>query len=171
MLTNKKMLYQVKLILDCLPDNEYALIPKDTIDYIENNYEYDENIKIKPDIPLEEQNIDGQTYKMLEKIIKSVESKGKDVNQYISDVKEQNKEFDAKVENVKLKNIIEMLKKENEKIPKAKELLQDYKDALKQKDSEIEKLKANNQELYEYIEKVPKFIRKIFIKENVKLLK
>ena len=64
-----------------------------------------------------------------------------------------------------------MLKKENEKIPKAKELLQDYKDALKQKDSEIEKLKANNQELYEYIEKVPKFIRKIFIKENVKLLK
>ena len=39
MLTNKKVLYQVKLILDCLPDNEYALIPKDTIDYIENNYE------------------------------------------------------------------------------------------------------------------------------------
>ena len=64
-----------------------------------------------------------------------------------------------------------MLKKENEKIPKAKELLQDYKDALKQKDSEIEKLKLNNQELYEYIEKVPKFIRKIFIRENIKLLK
>ena len=64
-----------------------------------------------------------------------------------------------------------MLKKENEKIPKAKELLQDYKDALKQKDSEIEKLKSNNQELYEYIEKVPKFIRKIFIRENIKLLK
>lgn len=169
MLTNKKMLYQVKLILDCLPDNEYALIPKDTINYIENNYEYDENIKINPDIPLEEQNIDEQTYRMLEKIIKRVESKGNDINQYIAEVKEQNKEFDARVENVKLKNIIEVLKKENEKIPKAKELLQDYKDALKQKDNEIEKLKMKNKELYEYIEKIPKFIRKIFIKENIKL--
>ena len=31
MLTKAKMLYQVKLILDYLPEEEYNLIPKETI--------------------------------------------------------------------------------------------------------------------------------------------
>ena len=66
---------------------------------------------------------------------------------------------------------LELLEKENSKIPKAKELVEEYKDALKQKDNEIEKLKRNNQELYESIKKLPKFIRKIFIKDiDTKLL-
>ena len=38
MLSNRKMLYQVKLILDYLPEEEYRLIPQDMINYIENNY-------------------------------------------------------------------------------------------------------------------------------------
>ena len=33
MLTKAKMLYQVKLILDYLPEEEYNLIPKETINY------------------------------------------------------------------------------------------------------------------------------------------
>ena len=33
MLSKAKALYQVKLILDYLPEEEYKLIPKETIDY------------------------------------------------------------------------------------------------------------------------------------------
>ena len=40
MLTKAKSLYQVKLILDYLPEEEYDLIPQETIDYIEDNFEY-----------------------------------------------------------------------------------------------------------------------------------
>ena len=44
MLSKAKLLYQVKLILDYLPKEEYNLIPQETIYYIEDNFEYDENI-------------------------------------------------------------------------------------------------------------------------------
>lgn len=64
-----------------------------------------------------------------------------------------------------------MLKKENSKILKAKDLISDYKDALKQKEDEIEKLKKNNQDLYNCIQGLPKIIKKLFIKDlNIKLL-
>ena len=68
MLTKSKSLYQVKLIIDCLPKDEYKLIPQETIDYLEKNLEYDEKIVIHPDIPLDDQNIDDKAYDMLEKI-------------------------------------------------------------------------------------------------------
>ena len=73
MLSKAKALYQVKLILDYLPEEEYSLIPKETIEYIENNFEYDENFLIDPKIPLEKQKIDDKAYEMLEKIIKATE--------------------------------------------------------------------------------------------------
>jgi threonine synthase len=64
-----------------------------------------------------------------------------------------------------------LLKNENSKIPKARDLLSEYKDALKQKDYEIEKLKKKNQDLYECIQGLPKIIKKIFIKnDDIKLL-
>lgn len=176
MLTKAKALYQVKLILDYLPKEEYELISKETINYIEENFEYDENIKIDPSIPLENQKIDDKAYEMLETIIKNAEknkstSNTSEISQYIKSVKESNKNYDAKIENIKLKNIVELLKKENEKIPKAKVLLEEYKIALKQKDIEIERLKENNQNLYECIQKIPRVLRKIFIKDNdIKLL-
>ena len=134
MLTKAKALYQVKLILDYLPKEEYELIPKETINYIEENFEYDEKIKIDPSIPLENQKIDDKAYELLEKIINNAEnnkskSNTNDISQYIESVKESNKNYDAKIENIKLKNIVELLKKENSKIPKAKELLEEYKEA------------------------------------------
>ena len=176
MLTKAKMLYQVKLILECLPREEYKLIPKETLDYIEDNYEYDEKIKIDPSIPLENQKIDDKTYEILDKIVKSVEiskktSNTEQISQYVESVKKSNSNYNAKIENIKLKNIVELLKKENSKIPKAKELLEEYKEALKQKDTEIAKLKECNQNLYKYIQRVPKFLRKIFMRsEDIKLL-
>ena len=176
MLTKAKALYQVKLILDYLSREEYKLIPQETINYIEENFEYDENIKIDPSIPLEEQKIDDKSYEVLEKIIKNVENSKKvshkdGISRYVESVKESNKNYSAKIENIKLKNILELLKKENSKIPKAKELLEKYKESLKQKDEEIAKLKEDNEDLYKCIQKIPKIIRKIFIKDrDIKLL-
>lgn len=205
MLTKAKALYQVKLILDYLPKEEYELIPQETIEYIEDNFEYDEKITINPHIPLEKQKIDSKAYDMLEKIIKQTEkskvsneqeiieyvesvkksnknfeekiaksnkiNNRKEMDEYIKTIKESNENFETKIENIKLKNIIETLEKENEKIPKAKQLVEEYKEILKQKDIEIGSLKENNKYLYECNQKIPKFIRKIFIKEEIKLLK
>ena len=145
MLAKAKALYQVKLILDYLSQEEYNLIPQKTIDYIEDNFEYDENITINPDIPLENQKIDDQTYKILDKIIKQTENSqniahNSEVNDYIANVKEPNKEFDTGIENMKLKNLVELLKKENEIIPKVKDLVQEYKDELENANKKIKAL-------------------------------
>lgn len=179
MLSKAKALYQVKLILDYLPKEEYKLIPRETIDYIEENFEYDENFIIDPRIPLEKQKIDDKAYDLLDKIVKSTEIAKKEnklmdnakIDEYIQEVKESNQNYNAKIENIRLKNLVEILKKENSKISKAKELFAEYNDALKQKDREIEKLKRNNQDLYKCIQKLPKIIRKFFIKDyDIKLL-
>lgn len=179
MLSKAKALYQVKLILDYLPEEEYKLIPKETIDYIEDNFEYDENFSIDPNIPLEKQKIDDKAFKMLDKIVKSAEMtkkenksiKNDEIDTYLKKIRESNQNYDARIENIRLKNLVEILKKENSKIPKAKDLLSDYKEALKQKEDEIEKLKKNNQDLYNCIQRLPKIIRKMFIKDfNIKLL-
>lgn len=179
MLSKAKALYQVKLILDYLPEEEYKLIPKETIEYIENNFEYDEYFSINPNIPLEKQKIDDKAYEILDKIVKATEvtknenklhDKAK-MNAYIQEVKESNQNYNDRIENIRLKNLVEMLKKENSKILKAKDLISDYKDALKQKEDEIEKLKKNNQDLYNCIQGLPKIIKKLFIKDlNIKLL-
>lgn len=93
------------------------------------------------------------------------------MNAYIQEVKESNQNYNDRIENIRLKNLVEMLKKENSKILKAKDLISDYKDALKQKEDEIEKLKKNNQDLYNCIQGLPKIIKKLFIKDlNIKLL-
>ena len=128
---------------------------------------------------LKNKKIDGKAYEMLDKIVKATEATKREnrlqdsakMNAYIQEVKESNQNYNAKIENVRLKNLVETLKKENSKIPKAKDLLSDYKNALKQKEDEIEKLKKNNQDLYNCIQGLPKIIKKLFIKDfNIKLL-
>lgn len=177
MISKEKALYQVKLILDYLPEEEFRLIPQETIDYIEDNFEYDENFTINPNVPLEQQKIDDKAYEMLDQIIKKAEQFQKDNKKdelvsYLEEVKRENQEFDVKVENIRLKNIIETLEKENKKITKAKSLLEEYKEALKKKDIEIESLKKTNEDLYESINNLPRVIKKIFFKDfNEKLLK
>ena len=176
MISKAKALYQVKIILDYLPEDEYKLIPKETIDYIEDNFEYDENFSIDPSIPLEKQKIDDKSYEILDNIVKTTEvnKKGKkdtEMNDYLKIIRESNQNYNARIENIRLKNLVEILKKENNKISKAKDLLSEYKEALKQKDEEIEKLKKNNQDLYNCIQGLPKIIKKMFIKDsNIKKL-
>ena len=171
MLTKEKILYQVKLILDYLPEEEYKLISKDTVDYIESNYEYDENIKIDPNIPLDKQDIDEGTYQYLEKIIKQTEEmKNHNENTELQNNTPDNDIQNVKKENIKLKEIIDSLKIENQKIPKVKELVEQYKYELEKKNKQVSLLQKNNQYLLEALHKIPRFIRKIFIKENIKML-
>ena len=181
MITKAKALYQVKLILEYLPREEYKLIPKEIIDYIDENFEYDENFTINPSIPLEKQKIDDKTYDLLKEIIKKVKNLNLnniilksnvnfDIEEYVKNVKESNKYYETKIENIGLNNLVELLKKENDKIPKAKELVEEYKKIINQKIDEIERLKRDNQYLYKCIQKLPKIVRKIFIKDFDKKL-
>ena len=171
-MTKEKSLYQVKLIIECLPREEYELIPQEIIEYIENNFEYDESISIDPNIPLENQISDKDVYLLLDEIVKKAEINKKEKENIVKYVEsETNTSEDLRKENIELKNIIETLKKENGKITEAKGLVIEYKEALRKKDLEITKLKENNAYLCEYIERIPKILRKIFIRNSdIKLL-
>ena len=172
-MTKEKALYQAKLIIDELSEEEYNLIPKDFIDYINENMEYDENIKINPDLPIEEQDIDDKTYDILEEMLSKIDKNAiKDIEDK-GGIQEGSAEFDSlKNENLQLKELTERLKKENSKIVQIKDLVQDYKDELSKKTKEIEDLKAQNEDLINSIKKAPKLIRKLYFKEfESKLLK
>ncbi len=159
-MTKEKALYQAKLILENLPTEEYDLIPKDIVNYIEENMEYDDNIIINPNESLENQNIDNKTYDILEDILKKI-----DLTQ-IEDIKvEEQDDYDSiKNENIKLKDLTESLKKENAKILQIKDLVNNYKNELNKKNIEIEKLKAQNQDMYNCIKNTPWIVRKVFFK-------
>lgn len=91
-------------------------------------------------------------------------AKSSKLSQYVNDIKKSNVEFNTKLENIRLKNIVKILEQENSKIPKIKELLEEYKKALDQKNKEINYL-------YRYIKKIPRFLRKWFIKsKDIKFL-
>lgn len=99
---------------------------------------------------MEYQDIEDETYVELNKIIGEIEKNR--VTRKNEGIKENREQEEAK--------------KENLKIPKAKALLEEYREALRKKDEEIASLKASNEQLYASIKKVPKFIRKIFMKEK-----
>lgn len=67
------------------------------------------------------------------------------------------------------KNKIEMLETDNNIILETKELLEEYQKLVKNKDNQINKLKENNIQLNEDINRIPKLIRKIFL-GNKKML-
>ena len=153
-MTKEKALYQTKLILDCLPSQEYDLIPKDLIEYIKTNMEYDKNIKIDPNIEIEEQDIDEKTYQMLDKILKRVETN-------LQKDEEKKIEKDPYQEIMTLKNIILNLQKENGKITEAKKLVVEYK-------KEVERLNNKCKFLEQNLHDIPNFIKVIFIKKSRK---
>lgn len=172
-MTKGQAYYQAKLIIDGLSEEEYNLIPKDFIDEVNENMEYDENVTINPELPLEEQDIDDKTYDILERMLNKID---KDAIKNIENnegIVEGSDEFDSlKKENLQLKELIERLKRENSKIVQIKDLVQEYKEELGKKAKEMEELKAQNEELLNSIKKAPKLIRKLYFKEfESKLLK
>lgn len=94
------------------------------------------------------------------------------------DYSKENDPKKLKDENIRLKSIIESLKAENEKVGKAKSLVIDYQELVTKKDAEIaklkedvEKLQKDNEDLYNSIQRTPKLFRRIFFKDNIKMLK
>ena len=155
-MTKEQSLYQTKLIIECLPEEDYNLIPKDIIEYIDTNMQYDETIKIDYNIDLEQQNVDEKTYEMLDKILKRIT-----VNS-----KQGNIENLGTIENdeiISLKNIIANLERENAKIDEAKKLILGYKE-------ELSKLNQKCSYLEESLNSIPKFIKMIFVKDKYKRL-
>ena len=210
-MTKAKSYYEAYLVLQCLSEVEYNLIPKDLLYEITSRMEKDDSIKIDPSIPLEKQKLSEKTYDILDRVINAIEKAyGKDAIDHPEDVVVEKKDdtrrnkvtveeidldYDApqkpsydysrdvpdsklKEENIRLKNIIESLKQENAKVGMAKDLVIDYKNLVKKQELEISKLKeqvtklqGDNADLNEQIQKFPKIIRRIFIKDDVKLLK
>jgi len=209
-LTKGKAYYQAYLVLDCLSEEEYSLIPNELLEEIKMKMEEDPEIKVDSSVPLEKQKIDEKTYDILDRVIKAIErAYGADaidnpekyaiVNEEETKKQDKVEEFDLdieieeklktkkdkvpenakelKEENLKLHNIIKALEEENQKISEAKELYYDYKEVVAKKDEkirglrmEIEALKKSNDELHEMIEKMPKLLRNIFIKDYQKML-
>ncbi len=209
-MTKGKAYYQAYLVLDCLSEEEYSLIPNELLEGIKMKMEEDPEIKVDSSVPLEKQKIDEKTYDILDRVIKAIErAYGADaidnpekyaiVNEEETKKQDKAEEFDLdiefeekpktkkdkvpenakelKEENLKLHNIIKALEEENQKISEAKELYYDYKEVVAKKDEkirglrmEIEALKKSNDELHEMIEKMPKLLRNIFIKDYQKML-
>lgn len=151
-MTREKSLYQTKLIIDCLPKEEYDLIPQDIIEYLEKNMQYDETIKIDSNIELGNQNIDEKTYEMLDKILKRINIKPNVENS-------QDNQLTEKEQIISLQNIISNLTKENAKIGEAKNLILEYR-------KQLSVLNEKCNYLEEALNSIPSFIKIIFIKKD-----
>ena len=153
-----------------------------------------ETITIDTSKSLQNQRIDDKTYEILETVLKAVdknrinslvdvENQNKEkvtqesMQGYVENCQKENELFHAQVEMVKLKGIITSLRNENTKIDEAKELMLKYQDVMKAKDEEIKQLKnkvenleRENVELVWLFKRIPSFLRKIFMKVDIKLM-
>lgn len=177
MLSKSQYLYQAKLIIDCFPKEDYDSIPKETLKYIEDNMNVDSSIVINPEISLEEQGIDPQTWKFLQKIADDVSNRNfyeeykKEIVEYLNIANEQNEGYKARVDNINLNKDVSKLQKENQKLPKAKELIYGYQKVISNKDEEIKKLEQECSSLKEMLNRIPKIIKMLFLRnKKVKLL-
>lgn len=164
-MTKGNMLYQVKLILDNLEESDYKKIPKEDIEYINENMVYSDDITVDFTRPLEEQDIDEGTYEYLEKLINRSE-KNYNEDQKILEKYEP-------YERIDLIRTLEKYKIASEKNKEIKKLIEEYRNLIKSKDDELSQLKENNSAMYNKIKRCPKLIRKIYFKEfeKVQLLK
>ena len=159
-MTKEKALYQVKLVLDNLEEEDYNKLRKEDLEYIYKNMEYDENIKINPNVPFEQLNLDEKSYKLLEVLISNAEISSSNVNK---EKMSTNLEYNKLLEKF---NLAVNKNKEMEKI------ILDYNKLLESKDEELKNIKEDNKNLYCSIQKCPFLIRKIFFKDfESKLLK
>lgn len=158
-MTKNKALYEVYLIINELPEEEYNLIPQEQIDYIKENMEVIEDYDFDPTEDLGKQNVSVEAYEYLEKILKNIEVATED---------SQDEEVQDEVGY--LRDLVERLKKENEVIPASQKLIKKYEEVVAVKQKEIDDLKIQNETLKSQIDKLPKLVKKLFIKDEVKML-
>ena len=174
-MTKEKAMYQTWLIVQGLSKAERELIPPELMAEIEDNMEVDESITINFDIPLEKQKLDSKTWNMLDRIVKATQKasrKKEEIKPRVSKI-EKSADFEnvnEELQRLKLENI-RIAEEMNRFKDDSKDLATQYRDALEKYMLENEKIKNDYNELVEKLNKIPKFIRKIFIKEdNTKLL-
>lgn len=161
MLTKEKAMYQTWLIIEGLSAKERNMISKDLLQHIKSTMEYDENIKIDFSIPLEEQNLDSQTWEMLYRIIQDVGG-----IKYKANITLDSDEIESiRLENIALNEEIQEFRKNSE------ELVVKYKEECEKLLAENNKIKEDCNSLINTMNLIPNFIRKVFIKdEKIKLL-
>lgn len=161
MLTKEKAMYQTWLIIEGLSAKERNMISKELLERIKSTMEYDENIKIDFSIPLEEQNLDLQTWEMLYRIIQDVGG-----IKYKANITLDSDEIESiRLENIALNEEIQEFKKNSE------ELVVKYKEECEKLLAENNKIKEDCNSLINTMNLIPSFIRKVFIKdEKIKLL-
>ena len=99
------------------------------------------------------------------------------VNEYVQNCMKENSIFDTQMEMAHLKNTMVDLQKENAKIEDAKDLILGYQSVAKAQKEEIKKLKdkiesleQHNMELVWMLKRIPKFLRKLFLKVELKFV-
>lgn len=157
-MTKNKALYEVYLIINELPEEEYNMIPQDEIDYIKENMEEIEGYIFDPTVELEKQKISEEAYDYLEKLLNKIDN--------ASEKEEETSQDELSY----LRELVEKLKSENEVIPKSQELIRKYEETIDKKNKEIEDLKIQNESLTAQINKLPKLVKKLFIKDERKML-
>ncbi len=195
MLSKEKAMYQTWLIIEGLSKKEKSLISTDLLNEIKNTMEKDENIKIDFSIPLEKQKLDTKTWSMLGKVMKSAERNGyKKPKKMVENVEEtynngkgtNNFEMENEnIETIKLENI-KLAQELSQTKENVRELIAGYKKAFEDSqaenaklrqdyevsENEVEKLKQDCKELIQMFDRIPGFIRKIFVKdEKIKMLR
>lgn len=85
---------------------------------------------------------------------------------YVYNIEKINKINELENINKLYKNKIETLEADNKIILETKELLEEYQKLVKNKDREINKLKENNIQMNESMSRIPKLIRRIFLRNN-----
>lgn len=98
--------------------------------------------------------------------IKKVNVPKKELSRFVYKIKEDSSIYETKKENSHLKKLVEELQIENKKLYETKYLINEYKKVMNQKNRDIERLIVENEKLNASFEKIPNFIRKIFV-ENV----
>ncbi len=183
MLTNEKSLYQAKLILECLPKEEYALIPQDVIDYLNQNAEYDPSIQVNPHVALEKQNIDTKTYAYLGKVLQRIQTNSNtsstttvataSTSTATTTPSFQTADWERmQKENESMKSEISRLQTELAqstmklgKLTETEGLIHTYESLVSERNETITKLTEDNVKLRGYINNTPGWIRKFFMKD------
>lgn len=182
---NSSLLYELKLKLDYLEEDEYSKISKDVIGYIEDNAKYDEKIKAPSKAKLKKNGLENEDLKLIEKILKQIDKSKKNklkikdepkiskqyIDEYLSKIKKDNEVRNLKIEVYRAKALIEKLEDENKKIDQAKNLLEEYNKLIKGYEVKISKLKDENTMLNLYMKKIPRLVKNIFVgRRDQKLL-
>ena len=90
----------------------------------------------------------------------------RDLDKYVQNVEYLNRRNELEKRNELYQNKIKELEADNGIIMETKELLKEYQKLIKEKDKKINELKESNMQINKKLEKIPRVVRKIFIRKS-----